>query len=307
MLLLIKSWKKFAHHRTQLSEIKDLLKRIRELEIKTKGLVDGMMAGSYKSKIRGRGIEFSEVREYVLGDDVRHIDWNVTARTNKLHVKEFVEERDLRVYVIFDNSASNEFGFMKSKKSIGHEVAASIIFSAMKNNDNVGLGIFTDKLEQFVPARKGRKHSLSLLRTLLAHKPKSIHTNIESSLLQLHHILGQHSVVFIISDYISPNFLRPLKFLKNRHDVVLINLSDIRESELPDIGYTMLEDIESGEQLMVNTSDTSFRNAFTKNSLENHEKIKNDIKKLKVEMVNVSEQIPFDTALRQFFNQRTRR
>ncbi len=290
-----------------MSEIKDLLKRIRELEIKTKGLVDGMMAGSYKSKIRGRGIEFSEVREYVLGDDVRHIDWNVTARTNKLHVKEFVEERDLRVYVMFDYSASNEFGFMKSKKSIGHEVAASIIFSAMKNNDNVGLGIFTDKLEHFVPARKGRKHSLSLLRTLLAYKPKSAKTDIESSLLQLHHILGQHSVVFIISDYISPNFLRPLKFLKNRHDVILVNLSDIRESELPDIGYTMLEDIESGEQLMVNTSDESFRNAFTKNSLENHEKIKNDITKLKVEMVNVSEQVPFDTALRQFFNQRTRR
>ena len=146
-----------------------------------------------------------------------------------------------------------------------------------------------------------------MLRTLLAYKPKSAQTDIESSLLQLHHILGQHSVVFIISDYISPNFLRPLKFLKNRHDVILVNLSDIRESELPDIGYTMLEDIESGEQLMVNTSDESFRNAFTKNSLESHEKIKNDIKKLKVEMVNVSEQIPFDTALRQFFNQRMRR
>ena len=295
------------HHRIQLSELKDLLKRIRELEIKTKGLVDGMMAGSYKSKIRGRGIEFSEVREYVLGDDVRHIDWNVTARTNKLHVKEFVEERDLRVYVIFDYSASNEFGFSRSKKSIGHEVAASIIFSAMKNNDSVGLGIFTDTLEQFIPARKGRKHSLTLLRTLLSHKTKSKQTNIETSLLQLHHTLGQHSIIFIISDYISSNFLRPLKFLKNRHDVILINLSDIRESKLPDIGYTMLEDIESGEQLLVNTSDISFRESFTKNSVENSEKIKNDITKLNVEMVNVSEQIPFDMALRQFFNQRMRR
>ena len=294
-------------HRIQLSEIKDLLKRIRELEIKTKGLVDGMMTGSYKSKIRGRGIEFSEVREYVLGDDVRHIDWNVTARTNKLHVKEFVEERDLRVYVIFDYSASNEFGFNKSKKSIGHEVAASIIFSAMKNNDSVGLGIFTDTLEQFIPARKGRRHSLTLLRALLSHKTKSKKTNIESSLLQLHHVLGQHSVIFIISDYISPNFLRPLKFLKNRHDVVLINLADIRESELPDIGYTMLEDMETGEQLLVNTSDVNFRDAFTKNSLENSQKIKNDITKIKVEMVNVSEQIPFDKALRQFFEQRIRR
>tara|TARA_Y100000590_G_scaffold184407_1_gene210154 strand:+ start:1799 stop:2671 length:873 start_codon:yes stop_codon:yes gene_type:complete len=290
-----------------LSEIKDLLKRIRELEIKTKGLVDGMMASSYKSKIRGRGIEFSEVREYVLGDDIRHIDWNVTARTNKLHVKEFVEERDLRVYVMFDYSASNEFGFKKSKKSIGHEIAASIIFSAMKNNDSVGLGIFTDTLEQFIPARKGRKHSFTLLRTLLSHKIKSKQTNIENSLLQLHQILSRHSVIFIISDYISPNFLRPLKFLKNRHDVILINLSDIRESELPDIGYTMLEDMESGEQLLVNTSDTSFRESFTKNSLENSERIKNDITKIKVEMVNVSEQIPFDMALRQFFNQRMRR
>ena len=290
-----------------MSEIQDLLKRIRELEIKTKGLVDGMMTGSYKSKIRGRGIEFSEVREYVLGDDVRHIDWNVTARTNKLHVKEFVEERDLRVYVIFDYSASNEFGFNKSKKSIGHEVAASIIFSAMKNNDSVGLGIFTDTLEQFIPARKGRRHSLTLLRALLSHKTKSQKTNIESSLLQLHHVLGQHSVIFIISDYLSPSFLQPLKFLKNRHDVILINLADIRESELPDIGYTMLEDMETGEQLLVNTSDVNFRDAFTKNSLENSQKIKNDITKIKVEMVNVSEQIPFDKALRQFFDQRMRR
>jgi uncharacterized protein (DUF58 family) len=290
-----------------LSEIKELLKRIRELELKTKGLVDGMVTGSYKSKIRGRGIEFSEVREYVLGDDVRHIDWNVTARMNKLHVKEFVEERDLRVYVIIDYSASNEFGFKKSKQSVGHEVAASIIFSAMKNNDSVGLGIFTDTLEQFIPARKGRKHSLTLIRTLLSHKTKSKKTNIESSLSQLHHILGQHSVIFIISDYISPNFLRPLKFLKNRHDVILLNLSDIRESELPNIGYTMLEDMESGEQLLVNTSDSTFRESFTKNSLEYSEKIKNDITKLKVEMVDVSEQIPFDMALRRFFNQRMRR
>ena len=177
----------------------------------------------------------------------------------------------------------------------------------MKNNDSVGLGIFTDTLEQFIPARKGRKHSLTLLRTLLSHKVKSKKTDIESSLLQLHHVLGQHSVIFIISDYISPSFLRPLKFLKNRHDVILVNLSDIRESELPDIGYTMLEDIESGEQLLLNTSDIAFRNAFTKNSLENFQKIKNDITKIKVEMVNVSEQIPFDMALRQFFEQRMRR
>lgn len=289
-----------------MSEIKDLLKRVRELEIKTKGLVDGIMTGSYKSKIRGRGIEFSEVREYVMGDDVRHIDWNVTARTNKLHVKEFVEERDLRVYVVMDFSASNEFGFAKSKLSIGQEVAASIIFSTMRNNDSVGLGIFTDTLEKFIPARKGRKHSLSLIQNLLNHQTKSKKTNIESSLLQLHRILGQHSVIFIISDYISPSFLKPLKFLKNRHDVILVNLSDIRESQLPDIGYTVIEDMESGEQLLVNTSDENFREAFTKNSLENSQKIRNELTKINVEMVNISEQIPFDIALRQFFEKRMR-
>ena len=150
-----------------MSEVKQLLKKVKELEIKTKDLVDGMVAGNYKSKIRGRGIEFSEVREYAVGDDIRNIDWNVTARYNKLFVKEFVEERDLSVYVIFDNSASNEFGQDKSKKELSREIAASIIFSAMKNNDNVGLAMFTDRLERFVPSRKGRNHSLKLIRELL--------------------------------------------------------------------------------------------------------------------------------------------
>ena len=160
--------------------MKQLLKKVKELEIKTKDLVDGMVAGNYKSKIRGRGIEFSEVREYAVGDDIRNIDWNVTARYNKLFVKEFVEERDLSVYVIFDNSASNEFGHEKSKKELSREIAASIIFSAMKNNDNVGLAMFTDRLERFVPARKGRNHSLKLIRELLVNTPKSKKTTKSS-------------------------------------------------------------------------------------------------------------------------------
>ncbi len=242
-----------------MSEVKQLLKKVKELEIKTKDLVDGMVAGNYKSKIRGRGIEFSEVREYAVGDDIRNIDWNVTARYNKLFVKEFVEERDLSVYVIFDNSASNEFGQDKSKKELSREIAASIIFSAMKNNDNVGLAMFTDRLERFVPARKGRNHSLKLIRELLVNIPKSKKTDIENSLVNFHKILKQHSVIFIISDFISEPFAKPLKFLKNRHDVILVNVSDTSEKTIPDIGYALLEDFETGEQVMVNTSDEEFQ------------------------------------------------
>ena len=289
-----------------MQDIKELLKTVKELEIKTKGLVDGIVSGSYKSKIRGRGIEFSEVREYVVGDDIRRIDWNVTARTKKLHVKEFVEERDLYVYVLFDYSASNDFGFEKSKKSIGHEITASIIFSAMKNNDNIGLGIFTDKLERFDPAKKGRKHSLKLLRELLVHQPQSKHTDIKNSLSQLHNILKQHCVVFVVSDYISPSFLKPLKFLRSRHDIILVNLTDIREIEIPNIGYVMLEDMETGEQSMVNTSDETFQNEFHANVEKESEQISKEIRNLKVEMIGVSEKEPFELTLRRFFNRRMR-
>ena len=289
-----------------MSDIKQLLKTVKELEIKTKGLVDGIVSGSYKSKIRGRGIEFSEVREYSIGDDIRRIDWNVTARTKKLHVKEFVEERDLYVYVLFDFSASNEFGFQKSKKSLGSEVAASIIFSAMKNNDNIGLGIFTDRIERFIPAKKGRKHSLKLLRELLIHQPQSKQTDIKNSLSQLHNILKQHSVIFVISDYISSSFLKPLKFLRNRHDIILVNLSDIREIEIPTMGYIMLEDIETGEQIMVNTSDKTFQNQFQTNVELESKKISKEVRNLKVEMIGVSEKEPFELTLRKFFNRRMR-
>ena len=246
------------------------------------------------------------IRDSSMGDDIRRIDWNVTARTKKLHVKEFVEERDLYVYVLFDYSASNEFGFQKSKKSLGSEVAASIIFSAMKNNDNIGLGIFTDKLERFVPAKKGRKHSLKLLRELIVHEPESKQTDINNSLSQIHNILKQHCVIFVISDYISSSFLKPLKFLRNRHDIILVNLSDIREIEIPNIGYVMLEDMETGEQTMVNTSDESFQRDFQKNVQNESDKVSKEIRNLKVEMIGVSEKEPFELTLRKFFNRRMR-
>ena len=287
-----------------MSEVKQLLKKVKELEIKTKDLVDGMVAGNYKSKIRGRGIEFSEVREYAVGDDIRNIDWNVTARYNKLFVKEFVEERDLSVYVIFDNSASNEFGHEKSKKELSREIAASIIFSAMKNNDNVGLAMFTDRLERFVPARKGRNHSLKLIRELLVNTPKSKKTDIENSLVNFHKILKQHSVIFIISDFISEPFAKPLKFLKNRHDVILVNVSDSSEKVIPDIGYALLEDFETGEQVMVNTSDEEFQKQYKEIVSKSSETQKREFRRLNIDMIEATSAEPFDRTFNRFFDKR---
>ena len=287
-----------------MTEVKELLKRVKDLEIKTKGFAEGIAAGSYKSKIRGRGIEFSQVREYVFGDDTRNIDWNVTARYNKLFVKEFVEERDLFVYVIYDNSASNEFGKEKSKKDFGLEIAASLIFSAMKNNDNIGLGIFTDSLEVFVPAKKGKKHSLQLIRELLINKPKSKKTDIETSLANFHKIIKQRSTIFVISDFISESFTKPLRYLKNKHDVILVKLSDIAEKKIPEIGYALLEDSETGEQVVVNTSDKDFQKQYRQFIEDNDANLKREFQKLNLDMIEVTSDKPFDKTFNSFFEKR---
>lgn len=287
-----------------MTEVKELLKRVKDLEIKTKGFAEGIASGSYKSKIRGRGIEFSQVREYVFGDDTRNIDWNVTARYNKLFVKEFVEERDLFVYVIYDNSASNDFGYKKSKKDFGLEIAASLIFSAMKNNDNIGLGIFTDKLEVFVPAKKGKRHSLQLIRELLINKPKSKKTDIQISLTNFHKIIKQRSTIFIISDFISESFTKPLKYLKNKHDVILVKLSDTTEKKFPEIGYALVEDSETGEQIIVNTSDKDFQMQYKQFIIENDENLKRESQKLNIDMIEVTSDKPFDKVFNSFFEKR---
>ncbi len=287
-----------------MTEVKELLKRVKDLEIKTKGFAEGIASGSYKSKIRGRGIEFSQVREYVFGDDTRNIDWNVTARYNKLFVKEFVEERDLFVYVIYDNSASNDFGYKKSKKDFGLEIAASLIFSAMKNNDNIGLGIFTDKLEVFVPAKKGKRHSLQLIRELLINKPKSKKTDIQTSLANFHKIIKQRSTIFIISDFISESFTKPLKYLKNKHDVILVKLSDTTEKKFPEIGYALVEDSETGEQVIVNTSDKDFQMQYKQFIIENDENLKRESQKLNIDMIEVTSDKPFDKVFNSFFEKR---
>jgi len=288
---------------TQLSE---LLKQVKNLEIKTKNIVEGMESGAYRSKFRGGGIEFSEVREYAAGDDARRIDWNVSARYNDLFVKEFVEEKELNIYVIMDISASNDFGFVKSKKELGAEVAASLMFSALKNNDRVGMGLFTNSLEKFIPAKKGKKHMMEILKELLDYETKSNETDIFKSLSELQKYLKRRSVIFVISDFISDSFEKPLKYLKLKHQVVLVNISDIHETEIPDIGNVYLEDAESGEQILVNTSDKKFQEEYSQLIKKTRKENEYQIKKMGIDYLNLSNEESFDITFNRYIRNKIR-
>jgi len=290
-----------------MTKLLELLKQVKNLEIKTKNLVEGMESGAYRSRFRGGGIEFSEVREYSAGDDARRIDWNVSARYNDLFVKEFVEEKELNVYVIIDMSASNDFGFIKSKKELGFEVAASLMFSALKNNDRVGMGLFTNSLEKFVPARKGKKHMMQILQELLDYNPKNPNTDIFRSLSELQKNLKRRSVIFIVSDFISESFMKPLKLLKLKHQIVLVNISDIRETEIPKIGHAYLEDAESGEQILVNTSDEKFQEQYSILLKKTRDKNEYEIKKMGIDFLNLSNEESFDITFNRYIRNRGRK
>jgi uncharacterized protein (DUF58 family) len=288
-------------------KVKEILKRVKKLEIKTNRLVEGLISGNYHSIFKGRGIEFSEVREYVFGDDIRTIDWNVTARFNSPYIKEFIEERDLNVFIVFDVSASNEFGYEKSKKELGYEIAASIMFAALRNNDNIGLCLFTDRVERFIRPRKGKRFVLRLLRELIYYEPRSRKTDLNNSLIYLSRIIKKRSILFIISDFFSGNFERSLQFLKNKHDVILVKLTDTREENIPKIGYVFLEDEESGEQILVNTSDENFRKTYKEHIDKRNQELLNKIKKMKIDIVQIKTSEPVHIPLRKFFILREKR
>ncbi len=288
---------------TQLSE---LLKQVKNLEIKTKNLVEGMESGGYRSRFRGGGIEFSEVRQYTAGDDARRMDWNVSARYNDLFVKEFVEENELSVYVVIDLSASNDFGFVKSKKELGFEVAASLMLSALKNNDKVGMGLFSNSLEKFIQAKKGKKHTMEILNALIKYEPKNRQTDIFKSLSELQKNLKQKSVIFIISDFISDTFVNPLKLLRHKHQIVLLNISDANELKIPEIGRVYLEDAESGEQILVNTSDEKFQDDYSNLMKKNKEQNEYEMKKLGIDFLNLSNEESFGIAFNRYIRTKTR-
>lgn len=241
----------------------DLIKKVRRIEIKTRGLSRHIFAGEYHSAFKGRGIAFSEVREYQYGDDIRNIDWNVTARFNHPYVKIFEEERELTVMLLIDVSSSGNFGTsVNFKKDVLTEVAAVLSFSAIYNNDKIGVVFFSDIVEKFIPPQKGRKHILRIIRELLDFKPKSTKTNLDEPLRFLTNGIKKRCTAFILSDFLSPDFEEALKIASNKHDVVALKVSDPFEKEIPDMGFVKILDAETGNEKWIDTSSRSIRNEY---------------------------------------------
>ncbi len=242
---------------------KELIKQVRQIEIRTRGLVNQVFSGEYHSVFKGRGMEFSEVREYQFGDDIRNIDWNVTARFGHPYIKIFEEERELTVILMVDLSGSLIFGSVsKTKQRIAAELSAILAFSALKNNDKVGLILFTDKIEKFVPPRKGRTHVLRIIREVLSFEPHGKNTNIKGALEFMHNAIKKKSIAFLLSDFIDEGYEKILKIVGKKHDLIGIVLDDIREKELPKMGLVKLRDAESGKERWIDTSNTKVRQAL---------------------------------------------
>lgn len=250
-------------HSTNSMETSDLLKRVRQIEIKTRGLSNNIFAGQYHSAFKGKGMSFSEVREYQYGDDVRDIDWNVTARYNKPFVKVFEEERELTVMLLIDVSNSLDFGTVKQlKKDMVTEIAATLAFSAIQNNDKIGVIFFSDRIEKFIPPKKGRKHILYIIRELLDFEPESKRTDIKTAVEYLTNVIKKRCTTFMISDFIDENDFRNALTIANRkHDIVAIQVYDRRMAELPDVGLMKVRDAETGHEQWIDTSSRALRRA----------------------------------------------
>ena len=259
-------------------ETADLLKKVRKIEIKTRGLSSQIFSGEYHSAFKGRGMAFSEVREYMPGDDIRSIDWNVTARFNTPFVKVFEEERELSVMLLVDVSASGAFGTNKQlKQELITELCAVVAFSASQNNDKIGVIFFSDKIEKFIPPKKGKSHILRIIRELIEFKPENKKTDLQVALKYLTNVIKKRSVVFLISDFIAESSYRDaLKIANKKHDLVALRIIDQREMELPDVGLLKLHDNESGEHLWVDTSDQKFRKKYAINLMKFEESL-NDL------------------------------
>jgi len=291
-----------------LEQIQEILKQVKKIDISIKYLVDKLIAGNYHSLYKGQGIEFSELREYKSGDDIRSIDWNVTARYNQPYVKEFVEERYLEAYFILDMSSSENFGNSVSKKRKALEIVASLIFAAQRNNNNIGIFLFTEKIEKFIPARRGKKHVFKILSSIISFQPKSRVTNLKTTLFQVSKILKKRSMLFVISDFFdTADYSKALKILGINHDVVLIKILDSRELEIPQIGLIELEDKETGEQLLVDTSNHLFQKNYKEIVSKSQLEFISIVGKLNVDCLNILSEEDYGVPLKKFFRKRIRR
>jgi uncharacterized protein (DUF58 family) len=289
---------------------KELLKKVRAIQIKASRMVDDVLAGEYSSVFKGRGMEFDEVRQYVPGDEIRTIDWNVTARTGVPHVKRFVEERELTVVLLVDLSSSGRFGTVKQLKSeVAAEICALLAFSAIRNQDKVGLILFTDRIEKYVPPKKGKKHVLRVIRELLDHRPRGGETDIGGALEYLSRVIRKRAVVFLVSDFLADPaaFEKPLKLAGRRHDLIAIGITDPREMELPSLGLLELEDIETGEAVVIDSRSLRIRAGFQKRGREASEERRDLFRRIDVDQISVATDRPYLESILRFFKMRERR
>lgn len=287
---------------------KEILKKVRKIEIRTKGMVNSILGGEYQSAFKGRGMEFSEVREYNYGDDIRQIDWNVTARTGDPFIKQFEEEREQTLMLCVDISPSGEFGSKgQSKMELSIEICAVLAFSAIKNGDKVGLVLFTNEIEKVIPPKKGRKHVLRLIRELLTTEPKGTGTDISEALSYINRLLNRKAIVILASDFQDDNFDRQLKITNRKHDLVNIFINDKLEDELPDLGLVPLRDAETGEEVLVDTSSKKVRREYRKKRELRKDELRNQFMRQKIDMIELNTNTSYIRPLMSFFQRRVQR
>jgi len=288
---------------------------MRELEIRTRRMDDDSMAGAYHSVFKGRGMDFDEVREYTPGDEVRTIDWNVTARAGRPFIKKFTEERELTIFLVVDISASGNFGSgAMAKRDLAAEVASVLAFSAIRNSDKVGLILYTDRIERYVPPKKGRRHVLRVVRDILLHEPHGVGTDTAKTLDVVNHVLHRRAVVFLISDFEASGdpsvaraaLRRAVRQTNRRHDLIAVRIEDPREKELPNVGIIALEDAETGEIIELDTARAAVRKRFNELSLERSQRLRNDLRAEGIDTVQLSTDAPYIPPLQRFFKSRSR-
>lgn len=294
---------------------KAMLSGMRQLEIRTRRMVNDGMAGAYHSVFKGRGMDFDEVREYTPGDEVRTIDWNVTARAGRPFVKKFTEERELTIFLVVDISASGNFGSgSMAKRDLAAELASVLAFSAIRNSDKVGLLLYTDRVERCLPPKKGRRHVLRVVRDILYHEPQGIGTDTVKVLDVVNHVLHRRAIVFLISDFQTSGdpgvartqLRRAVRQTNRRHDLIAVHIEDLREKELPNVGIVALEDAESGEIIELDTARAAVRKRFKELSLERTQRLKSDLRGEGVDTLQLQTDLPYIPALQRFFKSRGR-
>ncbi len=287
---------------------KEILRKVRQIEIRTKRLVDSVLGGEYNSAFRGRGMEFEEVREYQPGDEVRTIDWNVTARTGQPFVKTYREERELTVVTLVDVSPSERFGSGSQQKvELAAEFSAVVSFSAIRNGDKVGTVFFTDKVEKYIPPKKGKKHVLRVIRELLTFQPESKGTNVEEALRFLAKVQRRKATVFLISDFLATDFEKALAAVGSKHDVIAVRTSDPREAEFPDVGLITLQDAETGEVVVVDSKSSRIRRMFQSRGEEERGSQDQLLRSLKIDELELTTGKPYINDLSNFFRMREKK